>query len=235
MRYGKYQESAALRHQATCMVLQARAIQKQQRGVDITAAGLQRLEAAVAMTPAEALPKMLEEISTPPAVKGMDSEMLDEPANTPLEAAEVLREKSEAISIDQTTQMLVEAKHTPAVAAKLVCERPIVAGKEYIAIGKKDVTTGRMKYYCPFAEGGGCQYKTEGSTNAEAINSHLRWHGQVKLECPNGLSCTAFSQGVPFRTPNAQVMGRHYQKEVALGVHVVKPVARNVQCKFTQS
>ena len=216
LRAAKIEEQEALQDQAIALQQQALGVKRQQRAIHLGLCAIQRMELAVAFTPAMETTNTLWQAVLSAQELGLRQSFTPNPdlaaAAKDLAAVHVQR----AARLPQGSQATGKTPYSMAIpsacvmnaAGKWEDRRPVV---QY----KNDAK--RTRYYdCPWTS---CAHTT---ASRDGMNAHIRFHTDQVLLCPNGDKCPDTPKdGHPFAHRNADSLRAHYKKDAAAGILAV--------------
>ena len=216
LRAAKLEEQAALQDQAEALQRQALGVKRQQRAVHIGMCALQRMELALAFTPAMEVTNTLRQGMLSAQEMGLRQVFTPKPdvatAAKELAAVQVQR----AARLPQGTAATGKGPFSMAIPPpSMLTASGAIAEKRPVIGYKKDPKTGKQGrfYDCPWPT---CPVS---AGSRDGMNAHIRFHTDQVLLCPNGNNCPEVAKnGHPFAHRNADSLRTHYKKDVAAGV-----------------
>ena len=225
LRASKVEEQQALQDQAFALQQQALGVKRQQRAIHMELCAIQRMELALAFTPAMETANMLRQSLMSAQELGLRQVFAPNPdvaaAAQDLAAVHVQR----AARLPQGTHATGKGLFSLAIPAPFVInrqghpeeKRPVLMYRE-APKDQKGKKGEKSRYYdCPWES---CP-NTMGSR--DGMNAHIRFHTDQVLLCPNGDRCPeAVKSKYPFAHRNADSLRAHYKKDVAEGIQAGK-------------
>ena len=236
MKVAKQHLAATSRHQANALMVQARAMQRQEVAHELCLAGLQRIEAAVATTPLEKLHKMLGDFVGPPMEEaGFADTVRMEELENPVQAAAIVSKVVKSLAKTAAEKALIKKGTTESRANRreYTIRAPIPMTVEGEQLRAVYVSHSKPKeYYCPLEQTNNCFRGSK--SNDETINSHIRRvHTFQKLCCPNEERCTKWNPltKLPFTSTSMVAMREHYRPEWESGIRPTPDAQGEVWCR----